>query len=65
MMLWTVVVDFYGALVHMVPELPIGTSGVPEGPSGTILAKCFEIRSMHMYVCTYFPTPAGTSNLKD
>jgi hypothetical protein len=37
MMLWTVVIDFYGALVHMVPELWIGTSGVPKSPSETIL----------------------------
>jgi hypothetical protein len=29
MMLWTVIVDFYGVLVHTVPELWIGTSGVP------------------------------------
>ena len=36
---------FLRGLVHTVPELPIGTSGVPEGPSGTILAKCFGIRS--------------------
>jgi hypothetical protein len=30
----------------MMPELPIGTSGVPEGSSGTISAKCFEIYSI-------------------
>jgi hypothetical protein len=54
-MLCRVVVDFYGALVHAVPELPIGISGVPEGPSGTILAKYSEIHS-EPYVCTFVNT---------
>jgi hypothetical protein len=40
---------FLRGLVHTVPELPIGTSGMPEGPSGTLLAKCYEIHSISWY----------------
>jgi hypothetical protein len=32
-----------------VPQVMIVTSGVPEGPSVTILAKCFEICSNEVF----------------
>jgi hypothetical protein len=36
-----------------VPEVMIVTSGVPEGPSVTILAKCFEIHSINSTQVVY------------
>jgi hypothetical protein len=42
----------------MVPALPISTSGVPEeGPSGMILAKCFEIRSTVLWIAEHLGGP--------
>ena len=41
---------FLRGLVHSVPEMPIGTSGVPEAPSGIVLAKCFGMCSIHTVI---------------
>ena len=46
-------VDSYAGLVQTVPEVTIVASGVTEGPSVTILAKCFEICSNKMKRLTF------------
>ena len=44
-LVWRPVVAFYGGLVQTAREGAIAASGGAEGPSTTILAKCFGIRS--------------------